>query len=417
MPSRERDALTARLARDAVPFDPAFDPADEKTLSDVLERIIGDRDIVMLGEPSHGDGASIRLRGRLVELLHRRFGFDVLAFEADFWSVTRGWDDISQPQQIRPFAKANIYDFWGRAPAADGLWAYVETVFRDGGRLDVCGFDCRLKGAGARSGVVDILRPIATDVGLPSDEFEALAQGYGALQTAEFDAPPAPAAQQAYFAALERFADLLHAHDAPPGDANGRVIAELASLDAWARFAWLGHSRDEAMAANLGWLIRHRYPGRKVIVWAHNNHILKDASVYLGVRDQGPAAQIAAMSEAQKTSLAYLGGVTARAFPDRVCAIATTLGRGRFSALSHKALDGSEIDFGVTRPVPAHAPDSIEAALLDRGVGAAVIDLRGLSRDDVFRSRLLDLSFSAEAPYGPGYDAAIYLRDGVGLGG
>ena len=171
------------------------------------------------------------------------------------------------------------------------------------------------------------------------------------------------------------------------------------------------------MAANLGWLIRHRYPGRKIIVWAHNNHILKDASVYLGVRDQGPAAQIAAMSEAQKTSLAYLGGVTARALPDRVCAIATTLGRGRFSALSHKALDGSEIDFGVTRPVPAHAPDSIEAALLDRGVGAAVIDLRGLSRDDVFRSRLLDLSFSAEAPYGPGYDAAIYLRDGVGLGG
>src|SRR5690606_31533022 len=99
----------------------------------------------------------------------------------------RGWDDISQTQQIRPFAKANIYDFWGRAAAADGLWAYVETVFRDGGRLDVCGFDCRLKGAGARSGVVDILRPIATDVGLPSDEFEALAQGYGALQTAEFD--------------------------------------------------------------------------------------------------------------------------------------------------------------------------------------------------------------------------------------
>ena len=77
--------------------------------------------------------------------------------------------------------------------------------------------------------------------------------------------------------------------------------------------------------------------------------------------------------------------------------------------------DGSEIDFGVTRPVLAHAPDSIEAALLDRGVGAAVIDLRGLSRDDVFRSRLLDLSFSAEAPYGPGYDAAIYLRDGDGL--
>lgn len=415
MPSLGQGALAARLARDAVPFDAAFDPAEERTLADALARIIGDRDIVMLGESSHGDGASIRLRGRLVELLHRRFGFDVLAFEADFWSVTRGWDDVSQPEEIRQFAQTNIYDFWGRAPAVDGLWAYVETVFRAGGRLDVCGFDCRLKGAIARGGVVDVLRPVATAVGLPVDAFEALVRGYAALQSAEFDAPPEPAVQEAYFAALARFVSLLRRDDAAPGDVGGQILAELASLDAWARFAWLGHSRDEAMAANLGWLIRHRYPGRKMIVWAHNNHILKDSSVYLGVRDEGPAAQIAAMSEARKTSLAYLGGVTARAFPDRVCAIATTLGRGRFSALSHKALDGSEIDFGVTRPVPAHAPDSIEAALLDRGVGAAVIDLRGLSRDDVFRSRLLDLSFSAEAPYGPGYDAAIYLRDGDGL--
>ena len=415
LPSRGQDALAARLARDAIPFDTVFDPAEERTLADVLARIIGDRDIVMLGESSHGDGASIRLRGRLVELLHRRFGFDVLAFEADFWSVTRGWGDISQPEQIRPFAQTNIYDFWGRAPAVDGLWAYVETVFRAGGRLDVCGFDCRLKGASARSGVVDVLRPVATAVGLPDDAFEAFVRGYAALQSAEFDAPPEPAVQEAYFAALARSVSLLRRDDAAPGDASGQILAELASLDAWARFAWLGHSRDEAMAANLGWLIRHRYPGRKIIVWAHNNHILKDSSVYLDVRDKGPAAQIAAMSDAQKTALAYVGGVTSRAFPDRVCAIATTLGRGHVSALSHKALDGSEIDFGVTRPVPAQEADSLEAALLDRGSGAAVIDFKGLARGDFFRSRLLDLSFSAEAPYGRGYDAAIYLRDGVGL--
>jgi len=401
------------LARDAVPFDPAFDPAEERTLADALARIIGDRDIVMLGESSHGDGASIRLRGRLVELLHRRFGFDVLAFEADFWSVTRGWDDVSQPEEIRPFAQTNIYDFWGRAPAVDGLWAYVETVFRAGGRLDVCGFDCRLKGAMARSGVVDVLRRVATAVGLPDDAFEAFVRGYAALQSAEFDPPPEPAVQEAYFAALARFASLLRRDDAGPD--GGQVLAELASLDAWARFAWLGHSRDEAMAANLGWLIRHRYPGRKVIVWAHNNHILKDSSVYLDVRDQGPAAQIAAMTDAQKTALSYVGAVTSRAFPNRVCAIATTLGRGQFSALSHKALDGSEIDFSVTRAVPPQAPDSLEAELLNRGSEAALIDFNGLAHDDFFRSRLLDLSFSAEAPYGRGYDAAIYLRDGDGL--
>jgi len=45
---------------------------------------------------------------------------------------------------------------------------------------------------------------------------------------------------------------LLRRDEAAAGDASGQIFAELASLDAWARFAWLGHSRDEAMAANLG---------------------------------------------------------------------------------------------------------------------------------------------------------------------
>jgi len=403
------------LARDAIPFDADFDPAEEKTLADVLARIIGDRDIVMLGESSHGDGASIRLRGRLVELLHRRLGFDVLAFEADFWSVTRGWDAISQPEQIRPFAQKNIYDFWGRAPAVDGLWAYVETVFRNGGQLDVCGFDSRLKGDKARSALIDTLRPLAKKAGLSSDVFEAFVRGYAGLQYAEFDAPPETALQEAYFAAIARFVSLLRLDGDLPDDAREQVVAELASLDAWARSAWLGHSRDEAMAANLAWLIRHKFPGRKIIVWAHNNHILKDASVYLDVRDKGPAEQVAAMSDAQKAALAYVGSLTSRAFPGRVCAIATTLGRGRISALSHKALDGSEIDFSVTRPVPTQDPNSLEGMLLDRGASAAVVDFKGLARHDFFRSRLLDLSFSAEAPYGRGYDAAVYIRDGVGL--
>ncbi|WP_431454430.1 hypothetical protein, partial [Enterococcus faecalis] len=57
LPSRGQDALAARLAWDAIPFDAAFDPAEETTLADALARIIGDRDIVMLGESSHGDGA------------------------------------------------------------------------------------------------------------------------------------------------------------------------------------------------------------------------------------------------------------------------------------------------------------------------------------------------------------------------
>src|SRR6185369_14787236 len=34
------------------------------------------------------------------------------------------------------------------------------------------------------------------------------------------------------------------------------------------------HRRDGLMASNLQWLINERYAGRKIIVWAHNAHIM-----------------------------------------------------------------------------------------------------------------------------------------------
>jgi len=405
--------VASRLAEAALPFDAAQDLGQDAKLVEALAAVIGDRDIVMLGEPSHGDGSSIRLRGRLVELLHRRFGFDVLAFEADFWSLTRGWEAISEPAQIRPFADGNLYDFWGRAPAVDGLWTYVEAVFAKGGRLDVCGFDCRLKGEMARENLTATLRS-TVGANLSDEQFKAFADGYAALQTAEFAVPPPKELQEGYFASIDQMITALQQENVST-DAVEQAQAELLSLAAWARVAWKGRSRDEAMAANLEWLVTQKFPGREVIVWAHNNHILKNPTVYLDIRDPGPAQQIAAMSEAQKAALSYVGSVSSRTFPGRVCAIATTLGRGETSALFYKALDGSQIDFTVTRHVPAHGSDSIEALLLEKNAEAALLDLRDLSHADFFRSRLIDLSYPADAPFGRGYDAAIYLRDGRGL--
>src|SRR5688572_21830174 len=77
-----------------------------------VAKAIGDARIVMLGEPWHGDGGAIRIRGELVKYLHQQHGFDVLVFEADFYALHRGWQRVKAKEDIRAFARDNIYPFW-----------------------------------------------------------------------------------------------------------------------------------------------------------------------------------------------------------------------------------------------------------------------------------------------------------------
>src|SRR5687767_13577809 len=73
------------LATHSVPVR-SIDP-DDDDFSDLqfLKRTIGNARVVQLGDQTHGDGATIYARGRLVRFLHEQMGFDVLAWEGGFF--------------------------------------------------------------------------------------------------------------------------------------------------------------------------------------------------------------------------------------------------------------------------------------------------------------------------------------------
>src|SRR5687767_7885431 len=75
----------------------SLDPAD-RDFADLapLKALIGKARVVMLGEQTHGDGATFLGKTRLIEFLHAEMGFDVLCFESGLYDCDRAWAALRQ---------------------------------------------------------------------------------------------------------------------------------------------------------------------------------------------------------------------------------------------------------------------------------------------------------------------------------
>jgi erythromycin esterase len=262
-----------------------------------LRQEIGDARIVLLGEESHASGSTIRAMSRLVRFLHQEMGFDVLAFESSMfgmWQVGEllraGHDPVDALQQ-------GLIGTWSKSPDFEPLAHYLGEHAGGPHPIEVAGVDSRFEPLD-RERLIPGLHEAASSIGLGVEGrdvgvgFWTTLEGYMAFRYIHHDSLPARQAQEDVLSDLrwlaERIADSSATRsrvDAPTLRLWAQVSRSLAESMANMWEAARGaegdeydpssERRDQQMARNLIWLAGGYFRGRRIIVWAHNAHVLR----------------------------------------------------------------------------------------------------------------------------------------------
>ena len=367
LPTAPELASLQRIARPLRSTDPR-DSDDDLAL---LDTIVGDAQVIALGEATHGTSEFHSMSDRIIRHLVRTKGVSVVAMETDELAAAKLNRYVLTGEGDIEHARSGMYQIMRTREYAELFKWMRQYNSSKQGRLEVVGFDMFLPLHAIDSVEAFIRR---------SDPSYAPAavQAYAAVRA---DFSKFPMNDTLYYlgdsvhAGWERGAKAVLEHirtrrgEAPLGSDTLSVARAVHNADvAFQVLALYGSQanregvyRDSCMAANLLWQLAHRR-GVRVVMLAHYAHAGRDdgnKGGYLG---------------------GNMGGYLGRALGERYRPVMLTTNTGSYTASLRPFLRPRPLS---PTPMDAGPPESIEGILHGLHIPMLLLDLRGPARDSL----------------------------------
>lgn len=276
-----------------------------------LGEVLKDKSVVLLGEQTHGDGATFDEKVNIVQHLSNKLGFNTIVFESGLYENYKAWKLYSTKKTYSSIYNGSIYTLWSKTQSFQRLLDHIDRRAMLKDTIKIIGFDCKEKGQLFQKYFMTDLRKTFQDhqIAIEDTAYAAIEKAFIAKDLRGFATSKKDSLDlyRQYDLVLGLFKKM-HSLSKDDKMIKQVFLSQIAQVDFEIKILQkqkiaAQNPRDLQMAKNLIFL-KELYPNDKMICWGASYHFsnrIRDFE-YTDVTERYLVDQIALENEISKNS-------------------------------------------------------------------------------------------------------------------